>query len=234
MIDGICQLQNRPYEIEQGGKMTVTFGEKKGKKTSVYVDGSFIGSLYPKAINEYDLTDEGDISEETLNMLMEETLLRRAKCYVMNLLVKADKTENELKRKLKENGYSDETSTLAIEYVRSFHYIDELRTAENYVRTKMDNLSEREIRYKLSEKGIDDETIDTAYEQILESIDPERNTEGTSAIEIKAAENFLRKKLGIRSEISYEDKQKIMAAAYRKGFRQESIRSALKNLIGDS
>jgi len=226
--------------------MILSFGEKKGKKIFVYADGTFVGALYPKEIDEYNLTDEGEISEETLERLLDETLLRRAKSYVMNLLVKADKTEAELKRKLNENGYSEETSALAIEYVRSFHYIDELRTAENYIRTRMDNSSEKEIRYKLSGKGIEDEIIDLAYDRILEITDPEGNLSGTGDLEIRAAENFIRKKLGNivgnivnidgnpeenpETEISYEEKQKLMAAAFRKGFRQDSIRAALKNV----
>ena len=34
--------------------------------------------------------------------------------------------------------------------------------------------------------------------------------------------------------LPYEEKQKLMAAAFRKGFRQDSIRTALKNLNVDT
>ena len=221
--------------------MTVRFEEKKGKKTHIYIEGKFLGALYPKDIYEYDLEDEAEISEDIVERILQETLIPRAKRYVMNLLVKSDKTEAELKRKLKENGYNEETSQAAIEYVRSFHYIDELRTAENFIRARMDSSSEMEIRYKLSGKGIDDETVDMAYEQILESIDPENEMDGTGTLEVRAAENFLKKKLGSRlseycdeeseKEISYEERQKLMAAAARKGFKTDSIRTALENLL---
>ena len=87
---------------------------------------------------------------------------------------------------------------------------------------------------KLSEKGISEETIDMAYDQFAEV----ENTE------LKAAENFIRKKLGTRLSmvtddenediLPYEEKQKLMAAAFRKGFRQDSIRTALKNLNVDT
>ena len=221
--------------------MTIKLGEKKGKKTYLYIEGTFWGALYPKEISEYDLEDEAEISEEKAERILEESLIPRAKRYVMNLLVKSDKTEAELKRKLKENGYNAETAEAAIEYVRSFHYIDELRTAENYIRAKMDNSSEKEIRYKLSGKGIDDETVDMAYEQILLNFDPDGELEGPGALEIKAAENFLRKKLGSKlmeyrdedNEIPYEEKQKLMASASRKGFGTESIRTALNNILAE-
>ena len=214
--------------------MEIKLGEKAGKKIPFYVDGELIGSLYPKEINTYSLEDECEISESEYERIVEETLLPRAKRYVMNLLVKSDKTEAELKRKLRQAGYGDIISEGAIEYVRSFHYIDELRTAESFIRTKMDCSSEKEIRYKLSEKGISEETIDMAYDQFAEV----ENTE------LKAAENFIRKKLGTRLSmvtddenediLPYEEKQKLMAAAFRKGFRQDSIRTALKNLNVDT
>ena len=210
--------------------MEITFKNEnmKSKKTAVYADGELIGSLYPKEISNYGLEDGADTSEDTVADIMNEILIPRAKRYVMNLLVKADKTETELDRKLKSAGYGDEVSQKAIEYVRSFHYIDELRTAESYIRTKIDHSSEKEIRYKLEEKGISSETIDMAYEQIFEDEDID-NTE------LKAAENFLKKKLGSsldpEEELPYEEKQKLFASAFRKGFRQDSIKKAYNNLI---
>lgn len=210
--------------------MEITFKNEniKSKKTAVYADGELVGALYPKEINTYGLEDGADTSEETVAEIMHEILIPRAKRYVMNLLVKADKTETELNRKLKSAGYGELVSQKAIEYVRSFHYIDELRTAESFIRTKIDFSSEKEIRYKLEEKGISSETIDLAYEQIFEDEDTE-NTE------LKAAENFLKKKLGshlsLEEELPYEEKQKLFASAFRKGFRQDSIKKAYNDLM---
>lgn len=206
--------------------MTVTFGEKCGKKTCIYADGEFKGALYPKEIIEYGLEDDSEVSCEVIERMMQDTLLLRAKRYVMNLLVKADETEAELKRKLKENGYCEETAEGALEYVKSYHYIDEFRMAENFIRARMYQYSEKEIRFKLAEKGVNEEAVDMAYEEILESEEDEDP-------EIKAAENFLGKRikgsLG-EDELSYEEKQKLMASAYRKGFRTETIKKAINNL----
>ena len=59
-----------------------------------------------------------------------------------------------------------------------------------------------------------------------------KSFEKSDNLELKAAQNFVRKKLGSRldsiDDVSYEDIQKLMAAAYRKGFRHESIREALR------
>lgn len=207
--------------------MEITFGNSVTKKTPVYAAGELLGALYPKELSSYSLEDGGDVSSDTVEKILKETLIPRAKRYAMNLLVKSDKTETELLRKLKSAGYGEEAGNAALEYVRSFHYIDELRTAESYIRTKMDYYSEKEIRYKLEEKGINSETIDMAYDNILEDGEVEDP-------EVKAALNFVQKKLGNRmvleDELPYEEKQKLMAAAFRKGFRQENIKNALKTL----
>jgi len=203
--------------------MTVRIEEKRGKKSVVYIDGMLLGSLYPKEIYTYGLKNEGETDEKTVERVKSEVLVPRAKRYVLNLLIKGDKTETELKRKLKEKDYSDETAALAVDYAASFHYIDELRTAESFIRARMYSNSERELRYKLSEKGIGDETVDMAYEQIAE-VDGEDNPE------LKAAVSFLKKRIKPGAEagdISYEEKQKLMAAAFRKGFKQENIKEAL-------
>ena len=207
--------------------MEITFGNSVTKKTPVYAAGELLGALYPKELTSYGLEDGGDVSSDTVEKILKETLIPRAKRYAMNLLVKSDKTETELLRKLKSAGYGEEAGNAALEYVRSFHYIDELRTAESYIRTKMDYYSEKEIRYKLEEKGINSENIDMAYDNILEDGEVEDP-------EVKAALNFVQKKLGNRmvleDELPYEEKQKLMAAAFRKGFRQENIKNALKTL----
>lgn len=207
--------------------MEITFENTITKKTPVFADGELLGALYPKELVTYGLEDGEDVSLETIEQILKETLIPRAKRYAMNLLIKSDKTETELLRKLKSAGYGEEAGKAALEYVKSFHYIDELRTAESYIRTKMDYASEKEIRYKLEEKGINSETIDMAYDNITEDGEAEDP-------ELKAALNFVRKKLGSRADIEeelpYEDKQKLLAAAFRKGFRQESIKNALKTL----
>lgn len=219
--------------------MQVRLGERYGKKTPVYIEGELLGNVYPNEIDIYHLEDDGEIDEQDYTRLKEETLIPRAKRYVMNLLVKSDKTETELRRKLDQAGYGDEISEAAIDYVKGFHYIDELRTAAAFIRTKIDSSSEKEIRFKLSEKGINDDTADLAFQQISEELEAAKNPDEDSFEisdnpELKAAQNFVRKKLGSKlssmDELSYEERQKLMAAAYRKGFRHESIREALRLL----
>ena len=58
--------------------MTVTFGEKCGKKTCIYADGEFKGALYPKEIIEYGLEDDSEVSCEVIERMMQDTLFWKA------------------------------------------------------------------------------------------------------------------------------------------------------------
>lgn len=205
--------------------MRVDIEDQTGKKKKVYVEGSFIGALYPNEIRRFGLENDGDISETDLEELMKEVLLRRAKLRLMNILMRSDKSETELQRRLQEDGYCQATVAGALQYVRDFHYVDDLRTAGNFIRSKMNGHSEREIRYLLEQKGISSEYIDMAYSAVLEEDENEDP-------ELAAVEGFIRRKLGSRlssiNEMTSDEKQKLYAAAYRKGFKGENIRKVIR------
>ena len=79
-----------------------------------------------------------EIQEQEFSEIMNEILPLRAKRYAMNLLVKMDRTERELREKLKKNGYPAEVSRKAVDYVKSYGYIDDARYAgiiSNAIRT---------------------------------------------------------------------------------------------------
>lgn len=208
--------------------MNVKIGEKNGKKYSVYVDGQFIGGLYDTEIKRHELNDEAELSIEDYEQLLAEITLR-AKKRVMNILLKSDRSEGELRRKLSEDQYSESEIDAAIEYVKGYHYIDEIRVAKNYILSKMNDHSEHEIRYNLENKEIPGDIIDEAYDSVI--------SDNGSDPEILAAEKFVRKRLHFDiadSDELWNETQKVYAAAYRKGFKSENIRLAIKRLTLDA
>ncbi len=99
----------------------------------------------------------GSISEE------EKKIILKAREKALNLLSYSDKTEHLLREKLKEGEFPPSAIDDAIEYVRSFHYLDDLRYAENFIRSHSDSKSIYEMREKLREKGVSKENIETAF-----------------------------------------------------------------------
>ena len=93
---------------------------------------------------------------------LQKEIIRQAKARALKILEFSDKTEKQLRDKLKEGEFPPFAVDEAIEYVRGFHYIDDLRYAEAYIRGRRSRKSTYELRMELRQKGLDPDTIETA------------------------------------------------------------------------
>lgn len=141
---------------------------------------------------------------------MEEEILR-AKKKAMSLLQHMDRTEWELRSKIEKAGFSEEAVREAIEYVRSFHYIDDKRYAIRFAEIYRESRSISRIRQDLQKKHVPEETITLALEEI--------DYDDSAALK-KALDKLLKSQTDVPS---YEDRQKLIAKLYRKGFRVDQI-----------
>ena len=144
--------------------------------------------------------------------------MKRAKKRAMHLLEDMDRTESALREKLKAGQYPENAISGAIEYVRSFGYLDDARYAENFVMSRKDTKSKREIKALLSQKGVSDDLICLAFEQCY-SEDSEE----------EAIRRILRKKKVDPERMEEQEYQKILGYLARKGFRYEVIRHVISD-----
>ena len=150
-------------------------------------------------------------------------LLLKGKKRALRLLERKDYSRRELIERLTKDGYSQEIVEHIMEYLDGFHYLSDVRVAENYIRSRMETTSRRKLEYMLYQKGISEEDINLAMGKNC------KNEDGIPQEEI-AIRNFLQK-IHITEEmvleLSYEEKQKIAVKLYRKGFTSEMIRKSL-------
>ncbi len=147
---------------------------------------------------------------------MEDELLR-AKKKAMDLLLHKDRTEKELRSRLKRAGFSEAAEDAALAYVCSFGYINDARYARRYVEFYQHRKSKRQLETDLQKRGVADGDIEQAFEE----------WEG----DLQALQAALKKRLGSDADISrmsFEEKQKAAAALYRKGFCRGDICRALE------
>jgi regulatory protein len=144
---------------------------------------------------------------------MQDELLE-AKKKAMSLLKYMDRTEWQLRDKLAAKGFSEEAVEGAIDYVKSFHYLDDYRYAVHFVEIHQEQRSRQRMRQDLYQRHVPEEYIDLALESICENDD----------LALQAA---LRKITKGETEFSYEEKQKIAGKLYRKGFRLGDIKRVL-------
>lgn len=225
--------------------MTITKIEPLAqKKNRIFIDGEYAFMLYDRDLRMYRLEEEADITPDTYDRIIKETVLRRAMQKSMAVLERSDKTEAELKRKLKEGLYTDAIIDNVIAALTRLHYLDDMRFAENYVRNHASAMSDRELKNRLLQKGISKDTIDSALDAIEEerSFRWESSTgfsgdvptsdapENSMTREQAAAVEALRKKLNGRTSVDYSAKQKAIAFMLRKGYRMNDISLAFDAL----
>ena len=200
----------------------------KGKgRVSVYLNDEFAFVLYKSEVARYGLEAGMTVCDEMYERIMTETLIPRARKRAMNLLKNMDRTEAEVRRRLSEV-YPPEAVDNAVEYLRSFHYIDDKRYAEEYIRCKAERASRKQIRSKLAEKGIGRDVIESAFESYDEemgdcSISPER--ELIRKLIIKRCHDI--------TNLDYDGKQKLFAYLYGKGFSVSDIEAVYSEVCNE-
>lgn len=182
---------------------------EKGRRRLVFETGERL-VLYKGEIRSYDLSEGQDISETLYQELLCDVLGKRATKRAMHLLEKQDRTEYQLREKLRQNEYPKEAVEQAIAYVKIYHYIDDLRYACRYVRYQKEKKSNRRLQQDLQKKGVAKEFIEQA---LLE----EGNEDETDAIQ-----RLLEKK-GYTPEMPREQANKIYQFLLRRGYKSSDI-----------
>lgn len=200
--------------------MTITLIEALPRnKNKVYIDGTYMFMLYTRELGIYGLDEGCDIDGELYDRIISDTVLKRARQRALELLERSDKSENEIRRKLRTDLYNDAVIDDTVKYLYGFHYLDDRRVAGNYIRYHSAGLSSFELKQKLLQKGIDKELI-------AELIDEYVDAEGDKVSALGA----LRKKLNGRTSLSRTDKQKAIAYMMRKGFKLNDIFDSFEQL----
>ena len=137
-------------------------------KFKVYLDGKFAFVLYKGELSRYGIRKEEEISAGIVEKIEAEVVLKRAKLRAMHLLADMDRTEAALREKLKQGCYTQNMIDRAIDYVKSFGYLDDGRYAENFIRSRQGAKSRKEIRAALMQKGVSAELIEQALESCYE------------------------------------------------------------------
>ena len=200
--------------------MTITdIVEFDKKRCKVFIDGEFAFLLYKGELRDFGIKTEANISDATYKEIMEGVLYKRCKLRAMNLLQKKDYTTKQLRDKLDEGLYPKELVDEAIEYVRSYKYLDDERYARDYISYHMTTRSKNRIIQDLTGKGLSKEMLHPIIEELY--------AEESGDIEFDQIKVLLEKKHYDPGSIDYKEKQKIMAFLMRRGFQMSTIKKAM-------
>ncbi len=191
-------------------------------KSKVFLDGEFAFALYKGELREYHMEVGKELSEAAYEEILRKVLPKRAKLRAMNLLQKREYTEMQLRRKLMEGFYPEESIEEALAYVASYHYTDDLRYAVSYIEDHETSKSRLRMEQDLMAKGISKAVLERAWLEWEEK--------GGSQNEEEMIRALLQKRHFDPETADFGEIQKQYAFLMRKGFSGDAVRRVLHSL----
>lgn len=195
--------------------------ELSRQKYGVYLDEEFAFALYKGELSSYHLKKGEPIGDKEYEQICSKLLPKRAKKRCMNLLKSRAYTEKRLRDKLKEGGYSSECIDEAIEYVKSFGYINDYEYACQYILFHKEGETRSRLAEKLKFRGISGEVLERAFADVYEDGEEEK-------LHLMQAQRYLEKKGYSGGEADWKEKQRMFAFLRRKGIPAEIIRRVME------
>ena len=187
------------------------------RKCKVFLEGDFAFVLYKSEAARFHIEEGNDLPAKTYEMIEEEILLKRARDRALYLLQSQGRTQAEMIKKFKDDGYSQSVTERVLSFLQEYHFIDDNAYTENYIHVNKGRKSKRQITYELQQKGVDRDQI----RQMLEE-NPVDEEETVRAL--------LKKKTGGRIPEDKKEIQKLAAFLGRKGFSFEVISRVLRDV----
>ena len=141
---------------------------------------------------------------------------KKAARKALDFLLVRMRTEKELMKRLADVGFSQQDIEYALEYVKSFGYINDRAYAEQYISSRSAQKGRALLKMELREKGVSDEIIGDALELI-----PEDNSEVLHSLIIKKA--------GEPHKLDEKENRRLFAFLSRRGFSASDIIRALRS-----
>lgn len=196
--------------------MTVTKIEEVTKaKCRIEIDQEFAFVLYKGELRMYHIREGEELDSAIYEEIVGKLLPKRATMRAMNLLKSRPYTEYQLRQKLSMGGYPQDAQEKAISYVKNYHYIDDRQYAMDYIEYHQESKTKQKLLQSLMSKGLSKELILECFDEIVG--DRKKELEEEQILKI------LRKKNYDPEQWTFEEKQRLMASLYRKGFSSELI-----------
>ncbi len=181
----------------------------------VHLEGGEFFPLNKTEAERYGIRKGVILTEEAYHEIMDELLPKKVCKRAMYYLLKMDRTESQLRKKLRDSLYPDSLIDYAIDYVKSFHYIDDVRYAAAYIEYRRDSRSRRQLVSELKGKGVSSEDIEKAFEQ-------------TGLPDEEDQIRYWQEKRHYRpEEADWKEREKFYQFLMRKGFSLSAIRKVL-------
>lgn len=185
----------------------------------IYIDYEYAFPLYLSELKKFGIRPDTELPENVYSEII-GILERRVKERILYLIGDTDRTERDIREKLRKSGYVGVIADRAVETLKEYGYIDDSRYARIYAESMRDgrNKSRRAIEAALCAKGVQRDIISDVMEEI--DIDEE---EQINRILVKKGYDA-----GTLSEEDADTKRRIYGFLARRGFSHNAISNIIR------
>lgn len=191
------------------------------RKSKVILDEGFTLVLFQGELRRYRIKEGQELSEEVYKEIIEEVLSKRAREQALRMLEMSDKTETQIRQKLKREFFPEEVVELVVTFLYEHSFLNDEKYARRYVEISGTRKSRRQIQYDLSQKGVDKQVIS----DLLDELPVE---------EEEQIRQYIRKKGVAPASLDRKERSKLLAALGRRGFSFEVVNRVLGDFLEDN
>lgn len=202
-------------------KITDITPQRKNDRVNIFIDNKFAFGLSLEIKLNYNLKTNMEIDDDFVENILKEEEYKKAINASLNFLSYRQRSEKEMRVKLKEKGYEDNYIEKAISYCKSLGYIDDESFATSFIKDKikLNKLGKHRIKLELIQKGIERDIIDKLLSE-------DEEDEYNRALEL-AQKKYPSYKNDGRDKIY----RKLGGFLQRKGYSFDIVNSILKELL---
>ncbi len=204
-------------ELSPGTVTRIARQKKNQERVSIYLNGAFAFGLHQDVLIQHELRKGLHLDVDRQRRLLASDEHIRARGRAFDLLAYRSRSALELSRRLKRDGFSDDSIEATMIRLRELRMLDDVGFARDYVRSRLANkgYGRHRIAAELRMRGIDRHTIDQVIAHQFEDDD----------VELEHARAFAMKRLPRleREPDAARRRKKLYDALMRRGYDSDIV-----------
>lgn len=151
----------------------IVIQKKKKNRCSIFLDEEFGFGLHQDVVFKYGLKKGDLLTDQQIEEILYSEEKKKAKERALNFLSHRDRSEKEIRTKLKDIGFEKKIIDWVVDELKRIKLIDDEKFALHFANTKMITrpMGEFLLKRELNQKGISNELIEQTVEQIYREKD---------------------------------------------------------------
>jgi regulatory protein len=214
------EKDNMPVEL-----ITSVEKQKRSKyRYNIYLNELYAFSVHEDMLVKHRLLKGEYVDAARITAIVTEDEQHKALMEALRFIGRRPRSQKEVKHKLREKGYEDETIQITVQKLIEQKAIDDEQFAALWTEHRIfsQNKGRRWVQQELQQKGLSKEHILGA----MANVDEEA--------EYQAAYDTAKKKWSTLNGESYERTRKLVSFMLRRGYSNQIVSSIIKKLTGES